>query len=236
MQIIDIAVIEDDPADRQQLKNYLNRYGAEKDLKIEISEFVSGEEFLRSGKSCEILFLDIEMPGRNGIEIAKELRRKGNRAVIVLVTNMVQYAIHGYEVKAADYIVKPVSYPQLFLKMPDFISQIRRSQKKLTVKTKEGMLRLSTQKIIYIESFGHDLIVHLSGQNEECPGPLKKIEEELSGYGFVKCSQSCLVNMAYVDGVFQDTINAGGNTLPLSRREKKNFLLAFTKYNGGNNL
>lgn len=233
MPAIKVAIIEDDIADRERLETCLRRYEQEQNITMEISCFPSGEEYLRMHQSFQILFMDIEMPGRNGIEIARELRKQDNSEVIVLVTNMVQYAIHGYEVKAADYIVKPVSYQQIALKMPEFLSLIRRKQKHLTIKTREGVIRVGIQKIRYIESYGHNIQVHLTEQEVQCPGPLKGFEEELAGYGFIKCSQSCLVNLAYVEGIFQDMVQMGQESIPLSRRERKNFLAAFTKYDGG---
>ena len=99
MPAIKVAIIEDDPEDRERLEACLKRYEQEQNITMETGCFSSGEEFLRMHQPFQILFMDIEMPGRNGIETARELRRQGNAEVIVLVTNMVQYAIHGYEVK-----------------------------------------------------------------------------------------------------------------------------------------
>lgn len=233
MQSIRVAIIEDDPSDLKKLYDCLEEYSIENEIPLEITSFSSGEAFLASDRNYGILFMDIEMPGRNGIEISAELRKQGFENVIVLVTNMVQYAIHGYAVKAADYIVKPVGYLQIELKMPDFIAMIRRRQKELLVKNRQGIARIPVQEIRYIEIYGHSIIIHLTDRTEECYGTLKIFEEELRGCGFVKCSQSCLVNLAFVDRLRQDTIHIGSDKIPVSRRERKSFLEAFTKYDGG---
>ena len=236
MQTIRVAVIEDDPSDLKLLSDCLEQYSAEYKTPLEITAFPSGEAFLASGTGFQIIFMDIEMPGRNGIETAAQLRKKGQEDVIVLVTNMVQYAIHGYAVKAADYIVKPVGYRQIELKMPEYIAMIRRRQKDILVKNRQGMTRVRIREIRYIEIYGHNIMIHMTDRTEECYGTLKNMEEELHGYGVIKCSQSCLVNLAFVDGILQDTILSGSDQIPMSRRERKNFLEAFTKFDGGYGL
>lgn len=233
MQRIRVAIIEDDPEDRKQIGDCLEKYSQEATIPLEISFFPDGETFLKKGREFQILFMDIEMPGRNGIKIAEELRNQGKDVVIVLVTNMVQYAIHGYAVRAADYLVKPVSYEQIQLKMPYFCSLIRRKQKELTIKTREGIRKIPAATIRYIEIYGHNIMIHLRTGTVECYGSLKQFTDELEDYGFIKCSQSCLVNLAYVEGIFQDIVKIGEDSLPVSRREKKRFLSAFTKFDGG---
>lgn len=236
MDTLKIAIVEDDSADRDRLVECLNQYAQEKSITMVLELFTDGEQFLKENRRYSLVFMDIEMPGRNGIEIARNMRSHNREEVLILVTNMVQYAIYGYEVKAVDYIMKPVAYEQLALKMPEYLSMIRRRQRILTIKNREGLSRIKIQDIRYVEIYGHNIMIHMTDGARECYGTLKELEPELKEYGFAKCSQSCLVNLAFVDGIYQDQVKIGKNMIPISRREKKSFLAELTRFDGGYGL
>ena len=84
--------------------------------------FHNPAEFLESyTKDYDLVFLDVEMPGLNGIETAKELRHMDSNVVIMFITNMAQYAIHGYEVEAVDYVLKPQLTIQMMIYSGRFV-------------------------------------------------------------------------------------------------------------------
>ena len=232
MEVIKIAIIEDDSSDRDQLVSYLEQYIQAHNLSFVINTYQSGEDFLQTNMHYQLVFMDIELPGINGIETAEKMRHRGGDEVLILVTNMVRYAVHGYAVKAVDYMVKPVLYEQLALKLPEYISMIKRKNS-ITVKNRQGMVRVNIQQIRFIEVYNHNIVIHLANRTEECYGSLKDYEVQLRDRGFVRCSQSCLVNLAYVDSILGDTVLVDGTTVPVSRREKKNLLYAFTTFDGG---
>lgn len=233
MKPIQIAIIEDDPDDQKALLGCLHRYDEINCIAMEICLFSDGESFLKEAGTYDLIFMDIEMPGRNGIETARVLRNRGFQGTLVLVTNMIQYAIHGYEVQASDYIVKPVLYEQLALKFPGYLSMVKRRKTSITIKNRQGIFKLRIQDIIYVEVYSHNILFHLRNTVEECSGSLREYEEQLKDFGFARCSQSYLVNLAYVTGITQDNVQISTQTIPISRREKKAFLSAFTKYDGG---
>lgn len=236
MDPIKIAIVEDEPEDQDALAFCLDRYMEEQGVVLEKTIFSSGDQFLKSSRHFDLVFMDIEMPGHNGIETAQELRNRGFEGTLVLVTNMIQYAIHGYAVHAVDYIVKPVLYEQLALKLPSYLSLMRHSQTSITIKNKDGVFRIKIQTIRYIEIYSHSILIHLTDSVKECYGTLREFEKELADCGFVRSSQSCLVNLSYVTGITHDSVQLGEESVALSRREKKAFLSAFTKYDGGYGL
>lgn len=225
-----IAIIEDQEPDLALLHRYLDQYLNSAGIPCTITRFSSGEAFLECHTVFQLVFLDIELPGISGIETARQLRTRNNGEVIILVTNMVQYAIHGYSVSAADYIVKPVLYEQLAVKMPEYISRIRRRHTHILIHIKNDVFNINIQDIRYIEVFRHEVIVHLNGRNLKCYRTLKEFEKELEGFGFAKCSQSCLINLNFVQCVEGNNILVDGKTVAISRRERKAFLDAFTRY------
>ena len=106
-----IAIVDDDENIRQQLQSYLKKYTENFGEDFVVSEFSIPEAFLTNYKSnYDVVFMDIDMPGMNGLQAAKRLRELDEKVVLIFVTNLAQYAIKGYEVAATDFVVKPVEY------------------------------------------------------------------------------------------------------------------------------
>lgn len=126
-----IAVVDDSPRDLQLIKGYVERYFKEKGGDYQVRTFENGLDFLAEEKlSFDIVFLDVEMPHLNGIETARNFRKRDKMAVLVFITNMAQYAIHGYEVDAIEYMVKPVEYYNFSDKMEKALRFVKRDQEK----------------------------------------------------------------------------------------------------------
>lgn len=99
--MLHISFAEDDQAMAAQLRQFLERYTAEHELEADIRAFSSGDELLREyDTTCDILLLDVEMPGSDGMETARALRERDAGVVIVFITNIARYAVQGYEVEA----------------------------------------------------------------------------------------------------------------------------------------
>lgn len=106
-----ITIIDDEAAERNKLHQYIERFGREQGQAFEIAEYTSGSELLAQYRPVhDILIFDIDMPGISGMEAARAVRKVDEKAAILFVTNIAQYAINGYEVDAVDYIIKPIGY------------------------------------------------------------------------------------------------------------------------------
>lgn len=231
-----IAIVDDLDEDRQILKEYLGRYNEEKSLGLEIRVFSSSIEFLENYRNdYDILFLDIEMPGTDGLSAAREIRERDDAAVIVFVTNMAQYAICGYEVDAVDFMVKPVEYVNVTVKLEKAMNRVRRKEKErvMLIEAKDGIHRILASHIIYVEKDINHLVYHTIGGVFRERGSMTKLKAGLYGYPFGECTAGCLVNFKYVDLIGKDSIQAGDQTLILSRRMKKKFVEEYMEYIGG---
>lgn len=112
-----IAIVEDQDNAAQRLAGYIDKYAAETGQEFRVTRFCNGEEFLKDYKCVfAVVFMDIQMPKKDGMEAAVELRRKDKNVSIIFITNLVQYALKGYEVDAVSFLVKPVSYCDFSLK------------------------------------------------------------------------------------------------------------------------
>ncbi len=230
-----IAIVDDDLKITDQLSQYIARFGKERNLNHKITIFHTPLEFLNAyTKDYDLVILDIEMPGLNGIETAKELRRMDPSIVLMFVTNLAQYALQGYEVEAIDYIVKPVSYPDFALKLQKAMRYVSRNQDyKVVIATADAMIHMKTSDIYYVEVEKHYLIYHTTQGNYTVRGVMKEVEQELDEYHFIRSNHCYLVNLKYVSAIEGEYVTVANQELKISRNKKKEFMDAFTRYVGG---
>jgi DNA-binding LytR/AlgR family response regulator len=230
-----IAIVEDDPVSKQKLQEYLDRYQTDRGVTFEISCFVDGLEIAEDYRPIyNIILMDIEMPGLNGMDTARRIRELDETVILIFITNMAKYAIRGYEVGALDFMLKPVSYFAFSLKLDKALMQLRtREQTSILISTEEGMRKILTGEITYFEVRDHRLSIHTTTGVYTVLGSLADMEKRLDGQGFVRCNKGYLVNLRHVTLIKANSVLIGGDELLISRRRKESFLSAVTDYYGG---
>lgn len=231
-----IAVVEDDAAAAQLLQDYFARYGESTGDAFHVTVFPSGEKFLFHYKPVyDALFLDVGLPGMNGMETAERFRELSADTVLVFVTNMAQYAIRGYEVAAFDFLLKPVTYSFFAMKLQRVVKKLA-SQKssELIISLADGKRRISSSQIRYVEISSHTMIYHTAEGTFVSYGTLKELEEKLNPERFVRCNNCYLVNLDCVVGLNSHSVTLNDQTeLAVSRQKKKQFVQALNAYCGG---
>lgn len=230
--MVRIAVVEDDSRDLEQLQSYISKYQAEHSETFFVGVFRDPMKFLAEYRSdYDLVFMDIEMPPFNGIEIARRLREIDPVVCLVFITNMEQFAVHGYEVDALDFVVKPINYYRFSAMMAKALRNIdRHSEKEILLRSPSRITRLRLSQIYYVEIRDHRLIYHTSTGNHEAWGRLSDIEKELESHDFVRCSSSYLVNLWHIVSLDGDVAVVAGERLPISQRRKKAFYNSVTAY------
>lgn len=220
-----VAIVEDEQQAYELLNKYLGDYGKENAVTFDIARFVSSEQFLAVAKGkFDIVFMDIELPGMNGMDASQKLREFDENMALIFVTNMAQYAVKGYEVQALDFLVKPVSYASFSMKLKRAMHHVEKRQDRyLTVSMKNGVRRLLISKIEYIEVSGHHLYFHFEDEVIDACGSLSKIEKEIGSDSFSRCNNCYLVNLNYVTSISSKDVVVGNDILLISRTKRKQF-------------
>ena len=230
-----IAIADDDAEDAGRLKKYVVRYCDEHRLAAVTHVFSDGMDFVRSGESYDIVFLDIQMKTLDGLETARFLRKIGKESILIFVTNMAQFAIKGYEVDALDFIIKPATEASIHYVLDKAMKRLSGiSGTVLAIKTAEETVSLPSNDIIYIEVFDHVLIYHTETGEYSCRGRLSDVLEKLDPERFVLCNRSYIVNLRYVSKVSKDTLMVGNTQIPVSRSHRQELMQRFSSYLGDN--
>lgn len=232
--MISVAIVEDEAAYAQQLREFLVRYSQESGQEFEISIFSDGDEIVEGYKAqYDLILLDVEMKFMDGMTAAEEIRRVDPEVVIIFITNMAQYAIRGYAVDAMDYVLKPVSYFAFSQRLSRAIQRMKkRARRYMTISIKGGAQKLDIDKIYYVESQGHNLIFHTEQGDHVTSGTMKDVEGKLEPLNFFRCNKGYLVNLEHVDGVQGGCALVDGQELLISRGRKNDFMEALANYVG----
>jgi len=240
--MIKIAIIEDKSQEakklRQYILNYISMFDEYSNL-ITIDIFDSAEAFLESNSSSyDITFIDIELPKINGMDAAYRLREYNKTTIIIFVTNLTQFAIKGYQVNALDYIIKPVTYNDIISPLERALSLVsNRASFNITVRNSNGLVRLNTDDILYIEVLDHILTFHTAQGAVRASGSLLSWEQKLSKNDFMRCNSCYLVNPKYIKSVIHNlVILLDGTELKISKPRKKDFMLGLTIWIGRGNV
>lgn len=220
-----IAIVEDQEDAAWTLEDYLKRYEETADMQFHVTWFKDAVAFLEPYLGFDLVFMDIQMPHLDGMEGALRLRRLDSQVKLIFVTNMAQYAVRGYEAEALDFIVKPVSYTDFAFKMKRAMSAVRLTRRReLAIPQPSGVVKLSSDELIYVEVRGHALIYHAAGREITTRGTMEQTEKQLSALDFLRCNNCYLVNPRYIDWVRGYVVKVGDEELQISHPRKKQFM------------
>lgn len=227
-----IAIVDDQAFIREQLRNYTERYRREAGEQFTLSTFENAELFLTNYRpEYDIVLMDIDMPGMDGLTAAHRLRAMDPSVVLMFVTNLAQYAIRGYEVSAVDFVVKPVNYDQFAYKLTRALKLTPSTERrKLLIRTEIGTVTLDRDDVTFVEVQGHNLFYHTDGTVYRVRGSLKQAEETFGELPFFTCNKCYIVNLAYVEEVRENVTVVAGEEIIVSRPKKKAFMEALAGF------
>ena len=230
--MLQLAVCDDERVFRSDLRKLL---GTELELcgiDYHISEFTSGEELIAGMEKadCQILFLDIEMKGIDGVEAARRLRETKRQMEIVFVTSYADFVFQGYEVRALNYILKPYELEKIAAVLHTALEALDiEAEKYYVIDQRGGSIRVPLSSVKYFSSERRTVHAVTTEREYTFYEKLSDLETELPDT-FVRIHNRYLVHLKYLEAVRQNTAVVDGEELPVSRSCKSGLSIAFAKY------
>ena len=169
-----------------------------------IDKYLSGDELIASGSKPDILFLDIQMPGMDGMETAKVLRQDNENMILIFVTAAEEYVFQAFDVGAFHYLVKPFSDEKLKEVVTKAVHNIKRSsrlekdEKYIMVQTAGSHIKIFLRDIVYAEVYNRKVIIHTRSTDIEYYGKLQELSD-MAGTDFFRTHRAYLVHFKYVE-------------------------------------
>ena len=213
------AVCDDDQDYARYIESLAAHWARAAGTALAVERFPSAQAFLfryEERRDFDVLLLDIEMDGMDGVALAKAVRRDNDDIQIVFVTGYADYIAQGYEVSALHYLTKPVDPDKLSQVLTRAVGRLRRNEPTLTLELPGEVVRVPLSKIRYVDVLHNYVTVH-ADRDYNLKRPLGELERELGGQ-FYRIGRSCVVNLNFVSRVTRTSVElSGGGSLPLPR-------------------
>lgn len=230
-KLMQIAICDDVKSLRKSLRKVIETTLQLEGAAYDIVEYESGEGLLTGMKQGvpDILFLDIEMEGLNGMEAARQLRKEYKDTVIIFVTAYPDFVFQGYEVQAFHYILKPYKESKIKDVLEKALEEIAAEKNQYYVVEQKGQsLKLPWKEILCFQSEGRSVHAIKERGNIKFYGKLSEIEEEMPP-SFIRVHNRYLVNLKYVSRIDAGHADCGGLEIPVSRAHRQDLAVAFAR-------
>ncbi|MEJ1238610.1 LytTR family DNA-binding domain-containing protein [Chryseolinea sp. T2] len=234
---INCLIVDDEPLARNLLTDYVRKV-PQLNLVDTLSSPLQVMDALRNNE-IDVMFLDVQMPDLTGISLLKALQKK---PLIVLTTAYSEYALEGYELDVADYLLKPITFER-FLKAVEKITQrlaerlpsgpsvapvahkqgVEASQPFVFVKDGTKLIKLRIDDIQYVEGLKDYVTIHTKTQKIVSLQRLKALEEELPADKFIRVHNSFIVAFNAIDVIHKNDVQVGATMIPIGETYKKSF-------------
>ena len=227
-----ILICDDDVLIIEQLQKYIINFFENIGVKCpELVCFSDGESLLSDKGEKDILFLDIEMPGINGIYVGNELKRANNNIIIFIVTSYSEYLDEAMRFHVFRYLSKPLDKQRFFRNMKDAVDLYNAITIKIPVETKQGMHTLPVSSVIAIEAQGRKITVHTTLCDFESIHNMQYWLELLPKNRFFQTHRSFIINFEHVTDFDRNLVHMSDNqSAYLTKRKYSLFKQAYLLY------
>ena len=213
------AICDDSTTDAEFVGSILHQWAAERGIEVESERFASADAFLfryAEDKSFDLLLLDVEMPGTDGVTLAKTVRQENEAVQIVFITGYSDYISEGYEVAALHYLMKPVKEEKLRSVLDRAVEKLTKNEQVLHFEAGGEMVRVPIYQIRYADVLGNYVTVH-ARTDVTVKMTLGELEKQLDEC-FYRVGRSALVNLTQISRVTKTEIRlSDGTAIPLPR-------------------
>ena len=235
--MIKAAFCDDDIDALGEMQVFFDRYRQERERVIVYAAFHSPIELIAEierGARFDVLFLDILMPGENGIETAAEIRAYDRNVKIIFLTSSTEFAVKSYEVEAYFYQLKPLRWDVFSRVMDSALEKCERERETgLILRCKSGITFLEPKRLEFCEVIQRTLLLHLSsGKVLESAGSLDELSRRLASYScFLRIHRSFLIHLGYIQSISYRAVTMSSLTkIPIPRGKYNEIKDAFLEY------
>lgn len=228
-----ILICDDDKDTAKQLEKILQSYFKRNSLKLpEIMTYHNGSDLLADTSEKDIVFLDIEMPGVNGIYVGNELKKANDNIIIFIVTSYAEYLDEAMRFHVFRYLSKPLDKQRIFRNLKDALTLYNTSVTKIPIETKDKVFVVLASDIIFVEAHGHNVTVHTLQKDYKSIHSIKYWLKSLNMPCFFASHRSFLVNLKHVSDFDHSLIHLYNNQYEayLTRRKYTQFKDAYLLY------
>ncbi len=224
--MLNIAIFEDNKSEQQVLEQYSKNFFIENKISYTIDCFDTFPDQIYFLIKYDIIFLDIELENKNGIELGYKIRKKYPDLIIIIISKHPQYLIDGYRIDAKRYLLKPIDETIFKIELENVLRSSAFKQHFGFYDEKIAPFKIHYCEILFVESIGRKTFVHMTNnETVECIFPLKDWLRLLDDKGFARIQKSFIVNLEYIIKIENNNtvILSDENDLPLSRHYKESF-------------
>ena len=230
---MNIAVVDDEKVIMEQISGLVRKQMPD----CYLESYATGEGLLEAVKRFDIVFLDIQMDGMDGIETARSLRKKQDDIVLIFVTGNREYVFDALDLYAFHYLLKPVDENKFREVLERAAGEVEKKKEKRGLVIKKRNLMLDQADILYIESRAKKVEIHTDGSKDiiEIYATMEELEGQL-GEDFYRCHRAYIVNMAHITEYDNDSITiTNGDKIYLTKKKYGDFVKTYMWYlqNGG---
>lgn len=217
-----IAICDDEIRFIDAICPLLEQWAKERGIRLTLYRFTNGDDLVEAHQNewMDLILLDVIMPLLSGIDTARELRNMNQAVPIIFLTSSREFAVDSYEVKALNYLIKPVDRKRLFLALDDFLKTVDLPKTSFTAKTADGFCRIVIADVDYLEAQNKQVLVHLTnGRIIVIRELFSKCAEVFSPEnGFCCCHRSYIVNLKNVERFSKtEVVTIHNAVIPISR-------------------
>lgn len=225
-----IALCDDERFWADKLHKLISEYNDARHTDCYITVFSSGSELLKRGEKYDVIFMDYQMKGLDGIETARKIREQNNECVIIFVSSYPDIAIDTFEVNAYRFLVKPIDKDKLFKSLDDFKKQTE-ADDFIVLKSRDEERIIRASEIIFCEAANKHSLLHTPNGIIESSKNIKEIGKQLKKEIFFRCHKAYIVSFPHIKSFDNKHITMdNGEQASISRNYLAAFKTAFQEY------
>lgn len=232
-----IAVCDDDEGVCSQVERWVLQYNVQKGIRIEVEIYNSAETLIHhfhKGEWYDLLFLDIELPQKNGIELGQMIRKKfGNELThIVFISGKIDYCTWLFQIEPLNFHYKPLKREKVIQDIEKVIARINIGETSLKYLEEDVYKSIFLKEIIYFKTVKRKTYMQTKkGRQIVLRETLQELNNRYEKFGFCRCHKSCLVNLNYVEEYqFRKIKMTDGTVHPVGEKYAKQFKDAFMEH------